>query len=576
MRMSNITENLKKILSAVRGKDVRQAIHDSIHDCYEDGKVGATDLLARERIDNLAKLPSGSTSGDAELVDIRVDRNGKTHPNAGEAVRQQINEIDQKYETETSSLKQDIGEITYYKKKFKWKKGYIKTGILISNKIDITPIESDNYGHIILQVNKNDKFILTCFAGDKPRGWAFTSDDYSLIIKAEEQQIDNQTLIAPTNGYIICNANLNRDHVLYALIKNNITEKIKSIYDVKSFGAIGDGITDDTEAIKNAILSCDGNTLFFSNGTYLISETLTIPSGTKIMGNGEKTRLILRSEYSLTPYSWRSETKNSNDKERYPVIETENESNGCIIENISINARHGSFKDNNEDAISIRGKNHIVRNVIVENINYYPNLFGNRKCLTPGMGIYIINADNILISNCELKKCGYEGIGTENAHNITIKNCNVGDCNQTGIQIHRNSHAITVDSCYIKYTDALANCSFTMDADPLTPMSDIHITNNYFAHNINMVAGGENDIFITNNYVEKGFSCNNNMHRNKLFMSSNYFNGRVNTCSDNAIINNNIINVSTGYYMIIACGDNVLVTNNLGEGSVKDITIKQH
>ncbi len=65
--------------------------------------------VERKRIDNLAKLPSGSTSGDAELADIRVDRNGKTHPNAGEAVRQQINEIDQKYETETSSLKQDLG-----------------------------------------------------------------------------------------------------------------------------------------------------------------------------------------------------------------------------------------------------------------------------------------------------------------------------------------------------------------------------------------------------------------------------------------------------------------------------------
>lgn len=108
--MSNITENLKKILSAVRGKDVRQAIHDSIHDCYEDGKVGATDLLARERIDNLAKLPSGSTTGDAELVDIRIGANGKPYPNAGEAVRQQINEIDRKYEEETSSLKQDLSD----------------------------------------------------------------------------------------------------------------------------------------------------------------------------------------------------------------------------------------------------------------------------------------------------------------------------------------------------------------------------------------------------------------------------------------------------------------------------------
>lgn len=48
--MSDIHENLEKIKNAVWGKDVRQAIHDSIHDCYEDGRAGGTDLIAREMI----------------------------------------------------------------------------------------------------------------------------------------------------------------------------------------------------------------------------------------------------------------------------------------------------------------------------------------------------------------------------------------------------------------------------------------------------------------------------------------------------------------------------------------------
>ena len=49
-----ILQNLKKILEAVYGKDVRQAIHDAIYECYEDGHAGSVDLVARSGIDALA------------------------------------------------------------------------------------------------------------------------------------------------------------------------------------------------------------------------------------------------------------------------------------------------------------------------------------------------------------------------------------------------------------------------------------------------------------------------------------------------------------------------------------------
>ena len=83
-------------------------------------------------------------------------------------------------------------------------------------------------------------------------------------------------------------------------VVRTVQDKLDDFADVRDFGAVGDGLADDTEALNRALyqLYCiETNTqirrsLYFPAGTYRITESLVIPSYAKLIGEGANCTII--------------------------------------------------------------------------------------------------------------------------------------------------------------------------------------------------------------------------------------------------------------------------------------------
>lgn len=88
---------------------------------------------------------------------------------------------------------------------------------------------------------------------------------------------------------------------VYQYIEENLPEIVAQIatvvIDVKAAGAVGDGVTDDTDAIKNAIAM--GKIIFFPPGTYCF-QSISVDKPLAVWGSGDQSILQPIHKHSLT------------------------------------------------------------------------------------------------------------------------------------------------------------------------------------------------------------------------------------------------------------------------------------
>lgn len=123
---------------------------------------------------------------------------------------------------------------------------------------------------------------------------------YSVTGAAPTTYIDNGgSIIVPTGG--------DGSSAWLRFNTNATTKAFNGIIDVRTFGAKGDGITNDTAAIQAAV-NCGSADIYFSAGTYLIAATagvgVTISSSMTLFGEGDTS--IIKSIPTLIGFDYYS------------------------------------------------------------------------------------------------------------------------------------------------------------------------------------------------------------------------------------------------------------------------------
>jgi hypothetical protein len=160
----------------------------------------------------------------------------------------------------------------------------------------------------------------------------------------------------------------------YNILNSQITDMCVN---VKSFGAKGDGITDDTAAIQNAINSSPlGSIIFFPAGTYMISNNIALSPNRTYMGVG-----------------WNSSIKQMNGKNLVQMINLRDET-----------SQHP--------------------NIIIKDLQFD----GNRDNNTSTVGLYLFGLLNSMLYRVRVQNCGGTGYFLEGNSTIQSSTNHFIDC----------------------------------------------------------------------------------------------------------------------------------------------------
>jgi hypothetical protein len=353
-------------------------------------------------------------------------------------------------------------------------------------------------------------------------------------------------------------------------LDNNKVNKGESGINVKDYGAIGNGSTNDTLAFQNALLALpSGGKFLIPTGTYLIEDTLYIPSNVHIKANG----LVVLKRNSDTNAIML--TKSTGATGGYGAC------TNILVENIIFDASQSDFQPNctlfgSGHANNIRLKGCTFRNLdgwhMVEFNATRDSLIEDCTFDTYGYG----NAGATVSEMVQLdyaSSAGFPWYGpydNTSCKNITIQNNVFKNCKGAGIGNHSFATGVILQDIKIK-----GNVFETIEKEGIT-LSDIaglkinkNSFNNVF-YGIKIIPQ-QNDSFsiLINDNTYEGLRLTTASGPDSRFIGVNPTNVTTNGITDVKIINNTISNslrhaIGITANVVVIDGNYISGSNNNG------------
>ena len=301
---------------------------------------------------------------------------------------------------------------------------------------------------------------------------------------------------------------------------------------VKQVGARGDGATDDTALFTSVFAKAPNKSIYIPKGTYYLSETIFIPSGTTITGDGSSSVILACDGFAKGDDVFKINNSNNISISKINV-------NG----NIDINTRDRGYSD--RDGIHLldiwNSKNIQISDCyFTDNVYTGIRLIGTCSDMTFNK-TYFTNVD-----------CGILALGSGAVSNVSITGCEFdGHKNSESISLFGTGtySNITIDNNLIK-NKTKGHAIFSANGTT----NGIYITNNRMYDDcVGIYLKNATDVKIDNNLLD--FSNCTDMNNGKGI--------NLTSCNDVILTNNSISKTSQQGLYINGCSNVSATENNI-------------